>query len=109
MFLEYSQENNCTEVSFLIKLLEEDLKLYQKIIPAQVFFSVFCKIFKNTYFEEYSCKYSKVLESVQTTLDPTENIGAKQIEIRNDFSQMFSGVYLESSLTSTRDLFCENT
>ena len=91
MFLANSQENNCTGVSILIKLLEEDLQIYQKIIPAQVFFSVFCKIFKKIYFEEYSCKYFRILESFETTVETTENIGPKQIELKIIFHRCFQG------------------
>ena len=43
-----SQENTCTRVSFLTKLL-----FFKKETLAQVFFCEFCEISKNTFFTEH--------------------------------------------------------
>ena len=56
-----SQENTIARVSFLIKLQaeawnfieKETMELYKKGILAEVFYSEFCKIFKNTFFKEH--------------------------------------------------------
>ena len=51
---QYSQENTCVGVSFLINcLLIKGLQLYSKETPAQVFSWEYCQIFKNNYFEEH--------------------------------------------------------
>ena len=54
-----SQENNCTRVTFLIKLHASSLQLYLKKTVAQVFSYEFCKIIKNN----FSCRTPPVAAS----------------------------------------------
>ena len=51
--LQYSQESTVVGVSFSESCRPEALQLYQKETPTQVFFCEYCRIFKNTYFEEH--------------------------------------------------------
>ena len=50
---QYSQENTCARVSFLLKLQASDCKFTKKETLAQVFSCEFCKISKNTFFTEH--------------------------------------------------------
>ena len=47
-----SQKTTCASVSFLIKFQAESATLLKKGTLAQVFYSKFCKIFRNTFFKE---------------------------------------------------------
>ena len=48
--LQNSQKNTCVGVSFLVKVQDEGLQLYQKKLLAQVFSSEFCEFLKSTNF-----------------------------------------------------------
>ena len=51
--LQGSQENNCTRVSFSIKLQASTFNFIKKETLARVFSCEFCEIFKSTYFIEH--------------------------------------------------------
>ena len=55
----------------MIKLQPEDLQIYLKEIPAQAFFCVYCKTFKNTFFTEDIHLTSSALHTIfiSKTLD----------------------------------------
>ena len=48
-----SQENTCARVSFTISCKPQACKFFTKETLTQVFYCKFCKVFKNTYFEEH--------------------------------------------------------
>ena len=51
--MQYLQENTCVRVSFWWSCSPSGLQLYYKETPTQVFFSEYCEIFKNIYFEKH--------------------------------------------------------
>ena len=73
---QYSQENTCEEVSFQYSYRLEGLLKTDYFRPAtllnrlqHVFFSEYCKIFINTYFEEYLRKAFRNY-STESRVDP---------------------------------------
>ena len=67
-----SQENNCTRVSFLVKLQAEPCNFISKETLTQVFSCQFCKMSKKTFFITHLRATASVIQIIHNYSETSE-------------------------------------